>query len=54
MREITITEKWQIRNAKEAWLKNNKKRILFRSNSLSDIQKLIELSEYANNLKTKK
>lgn len=54
MRTITTEEKYQIKNAKAIWHKSNKGRKLFRSNSLSDIYKLIELSDFANNLTTKK
>jgi hypothetical protein len=54
MRTISTEEKYQIKNAKCSWLTKNKERKLFRSNSISDINKLIELSDYANNLIKKK
>lgn len=50
MREIFYEEREQIKSAKKEWKKHNRNRKLYKSDSLSDIEKLIELSDYANNL----
>ena len=54
MRTITLEEKNEIWAAKKAWKHQNKNRTLYRCNDLVDIQLLIELSDYANNLLKKK
>ena len=46
----TIEEKKEIKLAKSAWKKANPDRRLYRTNLLTNIRKLIEISDFANNV----